>query len=143
MAAASARVFASTNRFGDDPRYDSVKVSLPVTTNDTIELLDRALLGTEALYREVRAYKKMGIILLDLVSENIHQLHLRDYRDRERYAELMETLDRLNSSMGTETLFPSVTGSPSWLARCENRSPRYTTRWDELPVVRASVGPPP
>jgi DNA polymerase V len=139
LVASSARVFASTSRYTEDPRHDSVRVTFPVTTNDTIELLDHALLGTEALYREGTAYKKAGIILLGLVSENLRQLHLWDYRDRERYAELMDAIDRLNSELGAGTLFPAVVGSPSWLARCERRSPRYTTRWDELPVVRAGV----
>ncbi|MCH8560287.1 DUF4113 domain-containing protein [Nesterenkonia sp. DZ6] len=28
-------------------------------------------------------------------------------------------------------------GGPAWEMRREMRSPRYTTHWDELPVVRA------
>jgi DNA polymerase V len=141
LAASSARVFASTSQFKENPRYDAVRVTFPVTTNDTSELIYHALLGTEKIYREGLAYKKAGVLLLGLVSENIRQLHLWDDRDRERYGDLMETIDLLNAELGAGTIHPAVIGSPSWLARCRSRSPRYTTRWDELPVVRAGSPP--
>jgi DNA polymerase V len=138
LAASAVRVFAATSRFVENPVSDSVRVSLPVTTNDTGELLHYALIGTEAIYREGLAYKKAGVMMLRLVDEHIQQLHLWDERDRERYQHLMVMVDGINQQMGSGTLrYSLVKHAPSWLARCEKRSPYYTTRWDELPIVRA------
>ncbi|MEO1692424.1 MAG: DUF4113 domain-containing protein, partial [Cyanobacteria bacterium J06631_6] len=52
---------------------------------------------------------------------------------------LIKTVDRLNSTMGRNTVFWGVSGTnKSWITKRDNVSPRYTTSWDELPVVKAS-----
>lgn len=138
LAATAIRVFAATSRFVENPASDSVRVSLPVTTNDTGELLHYALIGTEAIYREGLAYKKAGVIMLRLIDEHIQQLHLWDDRDRDRYRQLMESLDLINNKMGKGSVGFAVAGlQPSWLMKCERRSPRYTTCWEEIPRVKA------
>jgi hypothetical protein len=58
---------------------------------------------------------------------------------------LMLTMDRINREHGRGTLriasaapFEITPGrTVAWRGKCERRSPRYTTRWDELLVVRA------
>jgi len=43
----------------------------------------------------------------------------------------------INTQWGTGTVRYAAVGlSPRWIMRCVRRSPRYTTRWDELVVVR-------
>ena len=39
--------------------------------------------------------------------------------------------------IGSATLASHDTDVRSWATRQERRSPRYTTRWDEMPVVKA------
>ena len=49
---------------------------------------------------------------------------------------MMQVLDDINTTMGVGTLhFASSGFSRKWHMRQLNRSPRYTTRWDELPVI--------
>ena len=62
---------------------------------------------------------------------------------RDRSA-LMEAMDNLNRRfgrnavrVGSTTLVDQHSEVRRWAARQERRSPRYTTRWDEMPVVRA------
>jgi DNA polymerase V len=56
----------------------------------------------------------------------------------ERAARLAREVDRLNDRLGRDTLRVAATGTArGWAARRENRSPAYTTRWSELPVVSA------
>jgi DNA polymerase V len=130
-------VFLMTNRFTDEPQYaNSVTIPLPVATQDTAELIRYALRGIESLFREGYRYKKAGVILTALVPAHQVQTHLFDRQDRERSQRLMAALDALNTQWGTGTVRYGVVGlQPRWRTRCARRSPRYTTRWQELVVA--------
>ncbi|MBT4482749.1 MAG: DUF4113 domain-containing protein [Candidatus Latescibacteria bacterium] len=66
------------------------------------------------------------------------QADLFDTKDRDSSKRIMETLDRINARMGSGTLKYAAEGlDKPWGMRVERRSPRYTTRWEELPLVRA------
>jgi DNA polymerase V len=85
MAAGVVTVFLMTNRFTDEPQYaNSVTISLPVATRDTVELIRYALRGVEQIFREGYRYQKTGIILTALVPAHQVQTHLFDQHDRER-----------------------------------------------------------
>ena len=57
--------------------------------------------------------------------------------DGARSARLMAAMDAVNNHYGRDTLRSGASGiEHRWATRAENRSPRYTTRWDELPEVR-------
>ena len=45
--------------------------------------------------------------------------------------------ETINTEWGSGTIRYAAVGlRPGWLMRCARRSPRYTTRWEELAVVR-------
>jgi DNA polymerase V len=49
---------------------------------------------------------------------------------------LMPVLDKINRKMGKGTIKLASDGiDPGWTMKTGNKSPAYTTRWDELPVV--------
>jgi len=125
-------------RFADEPQYDnSATIPLPVATEDTAELIWYALRSIEQLFREGYRYKKAGVILTALVPAHQVQTHLFDRHDRERSQRLMAALDAINTQWGTGTVRYGAMGlQPRWIMRCVRRSPRYTTRWEELVVVR-------
>ncbi|MCP4129937.1 MAG: DUF4113 domain-containing protein, partial [bacterium] len=51
---------------------------------------------------------------------------------------LMQTVDRINKSMGREKIFFASQGiKQEWSMRRNFLSKRYTTKWDEIPVVKA------
>ena len=56
---------------------------------------------------------------------------------------LLEVMDRINREMGRETLWTAAQGltaaerEDSWRMQRGTLSPDYTTRWDQLPSVRA------
>ena len=137
-AAGVLTVFLTTNRFTDEPQYaNSVTIPLPVATQDTAELIRYALRGVEQIFREGYRYKKAGVILTELVPAHQVQTHLFDQHDRERSQRLMAAIDAINTQWGTGTVRYAAVGlQPRWLMRCARRSPRYTTRWEELVVVR-------
>lgn len=79
---------------------------------------------------------------VDLVPLDGSQRALIGAFDRERSDRLMEALDACNRRHGRGVVFPAAAGvaqrRSKWITKFEMRSPRYTTRLDELPVVGAA-----
>ena len=48
-------------------------------------------------------------------------------------------MDKLNATLGSDTVRILGAGpkDAAWRLRAEHRSPRWTTRWDELPTATA------
>jgi DNA polymerase V len=138
VAAGVLTVFLMTSRFTDEPQYsNSITLPLPVATQDTAELIQYAFQGIEQLFREGYRYQKAGVILTALVPVSQVQAHLFDGLDRERSKRLMAAIDTINKEWGSSTIRYAAVGlRPAWMMRCARRSPRYTTRWEELAVVR-------
>jgi DNA polymerase V len=140
LMAGQVMVFVTTNRFSaSQPFYaNSATVRLPYPTDFTPDLVEAATQLLERLYRPGFHYQKCGVMLLDLSPAAQVQADLFDARDREREAWLMRALDTLNTDYGTRTVRVGNVGGkrPAWAMRQACRSPRYTTNWRELPVVR-------
>jgi DNA polymerase V len=138
VAAGVLTIFLMTSRFTEEPQYaNSVTIPLPVATQDTAELIGYALRGVEQIFREGYRYQKAGVILTALVPAHQVQTHLFDRHDRERSQKLMAAIDMINTEWGSGTIRYAAMGlRPAWIMRCTRRSPRYTTRWEELAVVR-------
>jgi DNA polymerase V len=134
-------IFLLKSRFKDNYYSNSITLPLSIVTNRTSELINAALRGLELIYRDGYEYKKAGVIMQGLQSENIQQgnVFLQNYKP-DKQQKLMKTIDRLNSTMGKNTVFWGVSGiNQSWAAKKENISLRYTTCWSELPIVKASL----
>lgn len=140
LAAGTLTVFLRTNGFKkDEPQYaNDIKITLPVASSDTAELIAYALAGTGHIYEAGYRYKKAGVLLTGLVPEQQIQMHLFDTRDRDRARQLMAAMDRINTQMGDGAIRYAVTGfERHWQTRRSRMSPRYTTKWEELAVVQA------
>jgi DNA polymerase V len=138
--AGAVYVFVQTNRFREqDAQYNaSLIVPLPDVSDNTSLLTAAAQLGLERIWRDGYAYKKCGVMLMELE----HRAHRQetlfdDSQAREKSAKLMAALDAVNDTWGRGTLRTGAAGfTHHWAMRSENRSPRYTTNWLELPAVR-------
>ena len=136
---AAVYVFVQTNRFNKDEQYNAgLTVPLPEPTDDTLTLTAAALAGLEMIYRSGYRYKKAGVMLTLLSDKHARQASIFDNLVvTQRSTKLMTALDTINRDYGHGTVRSGVSGfTQHWAMRNENRSPRYTTRWDELPVVR-------
>jgi DNA polymerase V len=140
LMAGQVMVFVTTNRFSPTrPFYaNSATVRLPYPTDFTPDLIEAAVQLLERLYRPGFHYQKCGVMLLDLSPVTQVQADLFDTRDRQREAWLMRALDSLNTDHGARTVRVGNVGEkrPAWAMRQAFRSPRYTTNWRELPVVK-------
>jgi len=140
LVAKGIKVFISTKRFGEPPYYSNgVAASLGAHTARAAPFLRASRRLLEPIYRDGYGYKKAGVCLYDIHPSRPHQESLFG-RKREEDEELMEAVDRINQTHGKETIGLAAAGLPgerSWTMKRQKRSPRYTTRWDELPVATA------
>jgi DNA polymerase V len=136
---AAVYVFIQTNRFNKDEQYNAgLTVPMPEPTDDTLTLTAAALAGLEVIYRSGYRYKKAGVMLTLLSDKQARQVSIFDNMAvTQKSTRLMCALDMINRDYGHGTVRSGVSGfAQHWAMRNENRSPRYTTRWDELPIVR-------
>jgi DNA polymerase V len=96
----------------------------------------------QRIYRPGHRYKKCGVMLTALALATTARADLFDDRDREKERRLMQAVDAVNARFGRGAVFfagaaAPKAGVPRWTTKAAMRSPRYTTRFDELPVVRA------
>jgi DNA polymerase V len=123
----------------DFRRGDTIShyTSLPVATSVTHELIKPALALTERLYRSNTYYKKAGVMLSGIVPDASIQGNLFAPPAQTRNRLLMTMIDNVNFAMRNDILkFASSGTSRDWKMRQELRSPRYTTRWEELYEVK-------
>ena len=79
---------------------------------------------------------KAGVILNELVPEGTGQGQLFEPAPSGKSSAMMQVMDQLNKRMGRGTVYQAVTGiKRDWSLRAEYRSPRYTSRWTDLPKV--------
>lgn len=138
--ASSIQVFIETNRFKDEPQYGNcITMQLEQPSSYTPDIVRTATAGVERIYRQGYNYKRAGIMLMGIVPEDQAQLGFFGRVRTERDRKLMDVIDEINTRFGKGTIKLAAMGlKQSWQMRCQLRSPRFTTRWEELPVVRAA-----
>jgi len=108
-------------------------ITLPTATSFTNELIKPAVALVDKLYEKGKLYKKAGVMLSGIVPDMSIQgnLFLSENKNCER--KLMDMIDNINFSQRDDVLKFAASGTTrDWKMRQELRSPRYTTRWDEL-----------
>jgi DNA polymerase V len=137
--ASSIQVFIETNRFNSDSQYaNAITLQLDQPTAFTPELVRAAACAVERIFKPGYRYKRAGVMLLGIAPQDQAQYGLfsRPYSEREK--RMMEAIDQINAKFGKGTIKVAATGLKKlWEMRCNLRSPRFTTRWSELPVVAA------
>ena len=134
-------VFAFTSRFRTDQPQDFINhnIRLEISTNDSSEIIKRAIEGLRANYRNGNfAYKKAGVILWDIISDNNVQGNLFDTRDRSKISALQHTIDNINRRDGLGTVRNAIQGNDLRKnIKREHLSRQYTTNFDEIMNIKA------
>ncbi|MEM6852887.1 MAG: Y-family DNA polymerase [Planctomycetota bacterium] len=148
LVAGVMQVFIRTDRFREDqPQYgNTATVRLEVPTADVCELTAIAARMLAGIYKPGFAYKKAGVMLLDLQLEAQRQTGLFDPLDREARSKVLTVYDAINARWGRGTITTAARSlgeeqrrqtKRTWQMKREFLSPAYTTDWTQLPVVRA------
>jgi DNA polymerase V len=137
--AGAIRVFICTSPHGDSAKYaNSMTIALPAPTDNTVQLTATALWILKKIYKRGYDYQKAGVMLSDICSKSEQQTDLFGYQSATKNSDkLMSTLDAINAKMGKSTVRLASQGfNAPWKMRQDNKSPHYTTNWNEL--VKAS-----
>ncbi len=111
--------------------------TLPAATSLTNELIKQAVSLVDQLFQPGTVYKKAGVMLSGLVPDTSIQGNLFAAPANNCGRKLMAMIDNVNFSQRNDVLKFAASGtSRDWKMRQELRSPRYTTRWEELFVVK-------
>jgi DNA polymerase V len=146
-------VFIATSPFRKNDRQHSASVTIPLVrpTADTRLLIQAAVHSLQSLFRPGFNYVKARVMLVDLQPKGLAQgeldlfssTHEPDGFAAERdHSQLMGALDALNRRFGrgavsVASAARTATTRSGYVAKQERRSPRFTTRLDEIPMARA------
>ena len=140
--AGSVYVYIRTSPFKpDDPFYSNgMTIPLSSPTNDTRQLVNVVLWGLKQIYKPNFNYAKAGVMLSELVPAQGVQTDLfSTIQASPKSTALMLAMDSINKKMGKESIKLASEGfKRPWKMRQENKSPSYTTSWDDLPKVNCS-----
>lgn len=133
--AVSLMVFIHTNNFREDlPQYwKNTVITLPVPTNDTLEIVHYALEGLRNIFMQGYQYKKAGVIITEIVTSA--QMGLFDTVDRDKRERLMRAIDKVNGEH-RQLIKLAVQGTGrEWKLKQEQLSQRYTTDMNEILTI--------
>lgn len=142
LVAGALQVFAYTDRFRpDQPQFSLTSMArLSPPTSSTPHIIRTALRGLESAWRDGYEYKKAGVILLDLVRpEDVpRDLFSPPPEAGVKPRALMAAVDGINNRLGSGSVgYGLAPKDAPWRMHCGNRTPSYTTKWDDLPVAKA------
>ncbi len=128
----------------DKQYYESRSIRLLQPTAHTPHLITAAVSILDKIYKNGYRYKKATVFLFGLYDQNSIQQGLFSNtlswdisKEPTKQNRLMQVVDELNTNLGSGTLrFAREGVGAKWHQRRKKVSPRYTTRWQELPQVK-------
>lgn len=137
--AAVVIVFIHTNPFAtNQPQYyNQAVLQLPVSSNDSAEIIHYAIRGLQSIFREGYQYKKAGVIVSEITPQRPLQADMFDTRDRVKHNKVMEAMDKINTSFGRQKVKIGTQGfDRKWKLKNEKLSPCYSTNIKDILVVK-------
>lgn len=132
-------VYIRTNPFQPhEPQYQcSASAQLQPGTQDTRRLIQVAKQLLQRIYKTGYRYHKCGIELSELYSDYLpRQLDLFNLTETTQARTLMACVDKINHRFPRALSIASAGLDKTWQFKPERMSRRYTTQWNELPLVK-------
>ena len=132
--------FAGTSHYNPrDNSFPTVCVKLPMPTADPVLLTKAAHALLPAIEEGIR-YVRAGIMVTDLrPTGNQKPLEIfENPHEERRIGPLLEDITRRYGRGSIGLGHAGIRGGPDGTMKRDMRSPRYTTNWDELPLVKAA-----
>ena len=137
-ATQKVHVFLQTNphRTQDQQYLRSINMEMPVPCNDNASIIKAALRGLDLIFHPGYNYKKVGIIVMELVPDDTVQMAMFHSNNLHRMKSLMKTIDDINRVKGKETVRMGIqVGEKKYKLRANHLSKHYTTNINELPEI--------
>ena len=130
-------VMIQTSRFNQNYYVNAASLKLPFATNDSRLIVKYCLELCERLYKSGYQYAKAGVGLSELSKREFSQFDFFEPGQTTKSFELMAAIDQVNKKFGTGQLFIAAQGTKQrWQMVRRYKSPAYTTRFSDIPVIR-------
>lgn len=105
------------------------------SSQDTFKIIQTAHHLLEKIFHPDAGYKKAGVILNGIRDQEVSQLNFfqTETPDNDK---LINVMDKINAKFGPQTVKSAACGlNQEWKLIAQHKSKRFTTSWDELPLV--------
>ncbi len=140
LTAKSITVFIRTSSFQNQYGFysNSKTIDLPMTTNNSIEIVKAAISGLENIFKNGYRYQKAGVMLSHL-SESTNNKNLFSSEKDEKINTLMKSIDNTNYRYGKSTLSLASAGVHKKLnLKKEYYSKINTANFYSLPTIKTN-----
>ncbi|TMP78718.1 DNA polymerase V subunit UmuC, partial [Pseudoalteromonas ruthenica] len=109
--------------------------SFPVASSDSTVLAKAVEQIFDSLFKPGVKYYKAGVGAIELEDDNFQQADM--FNGSQDKPQLMKVMDQINKRYGTTAArLGSEVQSTGWTMKREYLSPRYTTRWADIPTIK-------
>ena len=130
-------IMLQTSRFNPPFYFPNAGTRLLYPTNDDRIIIKTALDLLDTIFKPDLAYAKAGIVLRELVADDFLQHDLFTLGQSTGAFKTMESLDKINLRYGRGSIFFGRQGiKREWSMARDFKSPAYTTRFQDIPVVK-------
>ena len=129
-------VFIKTHRHKKPYYSGSREIRLQTPTSYLPEIAQAAILGLHQVYRKGFNYTKAGVCLFNIDTSDRYQYDLFQSSRMQKRA-VSKTVMEIQKKFGAKAITSGRTGaSGEWYMKRSRLSPKYTTRWSEIPTVK-------
>ncbi len=135
-----AGLFIATNRHKPGYRLVSREIILPYPSADTGIITELLVQKLVQVFNPNSEYHRAGVWLQDFIPEDSLQIDLMgtvNPTEHDSSTRRMRAIDTLNTRYGKHSVYYAAEDlGNSWQPIRQIQMPRWTTRWDELPVAK-------
>jgi len=130
-------IFLRSDPFKREEQYNnSCVIQLSYASDSSLILSKQAIYGLQKIFKPGIAYKKAGVLALDLISKENRQLNLFE-SNIIKHDSLMKAIDTINYKYGSHRIkLANQDLNRVWKMKQENLSPKFTTVLQEILKVK-------
>ena len=130
-------IFLRSDPFKREEQYNnSCVIQLSYASDSSLILSKQAIYGLQKIFKPGIAYKKAGVLALDLISKENRQLNLFE-SNIIKHDSLMKAIDTINYKYGSHRIkLANQDLNRVWKMKQENLSPKFTTVLQEIIKVK-------
>lgn len=134
----SLSVFIRTNPFqSQKPQYvNHCHIHFPLPTDDLRQITSYAKYVLKHIFKPGFHYHKLGVVFEEIVYHTQHSfLEMATNRESEAF---MQVLGAIQKKFGRHSIQLAAEGcnTKPWQMKSEQRSPAYTTNWQDIAIVK-------
>jgi DNA polymerase V len=133
-------IFLNSDRHKPGYRQWQREIVFHTPSADTGQLITAAVEAFGHIYDKSVSYHRASVNLYDFVPDNLLQTDLLGEvspATHSKKVSRLQAVDHLNKRYGKNSVhYATEDLAQAWQPRRQLRSPRYTTNWDEIPLVK-------